>query len=151
MKQVKTELILNAPPDRIWNLLYDFSLYPEWNPLIVSAVGTRAAGCPLDLVVRLPGIDPFRLRSSLISIEPSTQLGWRWALSSKLLVAWTFQVRLEQVSSDRVLIAQSSEFTGLFAPLFCFALNRSFAAGMHELNQALTRWGEKGNVRCMRC
>lgn len=151
MNQVKTEVILQAPVDRVWALVADLSLYPQWNLLVEKATGAFEPGGRLDLSVRLPGIDPFHVAVRVLRLETEALFSWRGAMWSDALLAWTYCLRLEGGAAGQVKVVQTSEFTGALAPLFSFALNRSFAAGMSDLNQALMRWGEKGNVRCMRC
>lgn len=151
MKEVRTEITLEAPPERIWELLTDFPLYPQWNPLFERAVGDIAVGRPLELSVRLPGMEPFALTPRLTSLEPHSALAWEGRLWCGAVLRWKYGYRLEPLGPTRVSFIQSSSFSGLLAPLFSFALNRPFASGMIQLNQALRRWGEKGNVRCLRC
>lgn len=151
MKQVTTEVTLQSPVERVWSLVADLALYPEWNPFVERASGPLEMGAGVGLSIRLPGIDPFHVAARVVSLEAESLLCWRGGMWSNAVLAWTYCLRLEPDMAGRVKVVQTSEFSGVLAPLFCFALNRSFAAGMAELNQALTRWGETGNVRCMRC
>ena len=36
MKEIKTEIIINSKPEKVWNILTNFEKYPEWNPFIKS-------------------------------------------------------------------------------------------------------------------
>ena len=44
MNDILTEITLEAPAERIWELLADCSLYPYWNPLFQQATGRMAVG-----------------------------------------------------------------------------------------------------------
>lgn len=44
MKSLETEIIINAPADKVWNILVDFDSYPEWNPFILSFDGEISEG-----------------------------------------------------------------------------------------------------------
>lgn len=149
MKPVILESALQTSFDRVAPLLTDFSLYQQWNPLLprVTILGEDGRH---DLVVHLPGMDPFHVTASLISAE-SGFVAWKSTLFSGFLLTWTFSLRIAPETPDRLIFGQRSEFTGLLAPLFCLALNRPAASGMAELARALKRWGEKGNVRCLKC
>lgn len=35
-KEIKTEIVINASPEKIWAILKDFDKYPAWNPFIKS-------------------------------------------------------------------------------------------------------------------
>ncbi len=39
MKQLHTEIIVEAPAERVWELLTDFASYPQWNPFIRNISG----------------------------------------------------------------------------------------------------------------
>jgi hypothetical protein len=92
----------------------------------------------------------FHVTASLVTAEPG-HVSWKSRLFFSGLLAWTFSCRIAVEAPDRLLFQQRSEFTGLLAPLFCLALNRPAASGLDELSRAVRRWGEKGNVRCLKC
>ncbi|MBU5612305.1 SRPBCC domain-containing protein [Geomonas azotofigens] len=150
MKPFHTETVLQTTRERVWELLSDFSLYPQWNPLFPKLTGPGTVGEGHEIVVHLPGIDPFTVQATLdgngdgVLSWHSTFLGWPF-------LVWAFSCRIEPVATERLKVRLDSEFRGMLAPLFRFALARSMEEGMEQLHQALRRWGEKGNVRCMRC
>ena len=150
MKPFRTETVLLTTGARVWELLSDFSLYPQWNPLFPMVAGPGTVGGVHELVVHLPGIDPFTVQATLED-KVAGKLSWRSTFLGQPFLAWTFSCRIEVVDGERLKVLLDSEFSGLLAPLFRFALARSMQEGMEQLNQALRRWGEKGNVRCMRC
>lgn len=149
MKPVTLETPLQTSFDRVAPLLTDFLLYSHWNPVFprVTAVGDDGRH---DLVVHLPGMEIFHVPATLVAAEPG-HVSWKSTLLLPLLLTWTFSFRVVAEVPDRLLFKQRSEFTGLLAPLFCLALNRPAASGLDELARAVRRWGEKGNVRCLKC
>ncbi|WP_136513513.1 SRPBCC family protein [Geomonas edaphica] len=149
MKPVTLETPLQTSFDRVAPLLTDFSLYSHWNPVFprVTPVGDDGRH---DLVVHLPGMEIFHVTASNIVAEPG-HVSWQSSLFLPALLTWTFSLHIIAETPDRLLFKQRSEFTGLFAPLFCLALNRPAASGLEELARAVRRWGEKGNVRCLKC
>ncbi|KAG0237476.1 hypothetical protein BGW42_000686 [Actinomortierella wolfii] len=50
----KTGVSIDAPPDKVWEVLVDLDHYSEWNPLFVHARGTVALGETLHIKTRLP-------------------------------------------------------------------------------------------------
>jgi uncharacterized protein YndB with AHSA1/START domain len=48
MKELRTEIEIAAPPERVWAVLADFDSYPEWNPFIRRIRGQPAAGSKLE-------------------------------------------------------------------------------------------------------
>ncbi len=52
MEEIKTEVVINAKPEEIWNVLTDFEKYPEWNPFIKSISGAHEEGEQLAIKVQ---------------------------------------------------------------------------------------------------
>ncbi|WP_224982416.1 SRPBCC domain-containing protein [Geomonas agri] len=150
MKPFHTEIVLQTTSARVWELLSDFSLYPQWNPLFPKVTGPGTAGERHEVTVHLPGIDPFTVQATLCD-KGEGGVSWHTAFLGRPMLAWTFSCRIEPVAPERLKIRLDSEFCGILAPLFRFAFAKSMEEGMEQLSQALRRWGEKGNVRCMRC
>lgn len=41
---LKTEIIINSTPEKIWTILTDFKNYPNWNPFVTSLTGDFEVG-----------------------------------------------------------------------------------------------------------
>ena len=39
MKELRREVEIAAPAERVWSVLVDFDAYPDWNPFIRSIQG----------------------------------------------------------------------------------------------------------------
>ena len=55
MKQLHTEIEIDASAKRVWELLTDFASYLEWNPYIRSISGLPAPGERLQARLAPPG------------------------------------------------------------------------------------------------
>ena len=42
--EIKTEIIINATPEKVWKILTNFRAYPNWNPFIKSIEGQVTIG-----------------------------------------------------------------------------------------------------------
>ena len=49
MKQIETEIIIEAPVEQVWENLMNFKEYSNWNPFIKSIRGTRTVGKKLQI------------------------------------------------------------------------------------------------------
>ena len=43
MREIAATIDIDASPDRVWDVLADFSRYAEWNPMFTGGSGTLAA------------------------------------------------------------------------------------------------------------
>ena len=41
MKEIKTEIIINSKPEKVWSILTDFKNQPNWNPFISNISGEK--------------------------------------------------------------------------------------------------------------
>jgi hypothetical protein len=48
-KEIVTEIEINAPPSRVWQILTDFEKYPTWNPFIKKVSGIAARNEKLEV------------------------------------------------------------------------------------------------------
>ena len=151
MNELRTERTLEAPVDRIWELLADCSLYQQWNPLFTQEKGLLKVGNRLELVVTLPEIPPFRIEPKLLIVEPIKRLSWQHTLLFAGVLSWKYCNELDVLSPQRVKFIQRSQFGGILGPVGNLGLGESLGAGMGKVNEALRHWGEKGNVQCLKC
>ena len=54
MKQIKTEILINADAEKVWRILTDFEKYSIWNPLIKSISDDQFVGGKLTVSIHPP-------------------------------------------------------------------------------------------------
>jgi uncharacterized membrane protein len=54
MKQLHTEIDVEAPAERVWEVLMDFASYPQWNPFIRNISSLPAPGSASKYASSLP-------------------------------------------------------------------------------------------------
>ena len=61
MPSIHTTELIDASPDRVWQILADLSSYPDWNPFIIEASGElrEGAGDAFAAVQDIEPLDPF--------------------------------------------------------------------------------------------
>lgn len=53
-KEIKTEIQIDATPERVWEILTDFDAYPTWNPFIKSITGEVNVGNTITARIEPP-------------------------------------------------------------------------------------------------
>ena len=151
MLKIHTEITLDAPLERVSELLADTSLYPQWHPLFPQVSGEMRVGDAIVVTVALPGIKSFSVRATIREAVHGHRLGWRYAYRLPGLFSWTYAYEIAELERGRVRFVQDSTYAGLLAPLYYLGMKRPLQQGMLELNKAVQRWGERRGLSCLKC
>ncbi|MGB9370550.1 MAG: SRPBCC domain-containing protein [Halobacteriota archaeon] len=76
MKQIRSEIEINASAERVWHVLTDFAGFPQWNPFIRQISGELKVGGKLDVYMQPSGQRGIRFRPVVLAAEPSRELRW---------------------------------------------------------------------------
>ncbi|NQT74288.1 MAG: SRPBCC domain-containing protein [Chloroflexi bacterium] len=62
MREIRTDIRINATSSKVWSVLADFEKYPSWNPFIVDAKGVIEEGKRLKVRISPPGGKPMAFK-----------------------------------------------------------------------------------------
>jgi hypothetical protein len=130
-----TYIDINAPPERVWEVLIDFPAWKQWNPFIPSVTGKLALGSLLHITVAPPGLKAMEFKPEVFAINPGREILWG---GSFLLVLYRgdHSMVLEPLSAGRTRFRQRERFRGPIV-LFMNSLFKPTEQGYHQMNQAL--------------
>ena len=136
MKQLRSEVEIAAPAERVWDVLVDFDAYPEWNPFIRTIQGACEPGARLTVRIEPPGARGMTFKPTVLRVEPGRELAWL----GRVLVAGVFDgehtFTIEQLDGGRSRLVQSERFSGLLVPVFAKTLQAT-EGGFEAMNAAL--------------
>ena len=118
MKQVRTEIEIDAPPERVWQVLTDYAGWSEWNPLLYRAVGQLGMGEQVEIAFDGPGAKKVRAQCTVVDLEPQRAWAWTYSVVLPLLFRGVHRFTVEPGHSGRTRFAHREEFKGLLVPLF---------------------------------
>jgi hypothetical protein len=137
MKELRSEIVIEASAERVWGLLTDFTRFPEWNPFIRRARGNVREGQRLEVHMQPSGANGMTFRPTVLKAEPNRELRWIGHLLIPGLFDGEHIFTIEPLGPDRVRFVQREIFTGLLVPLFARGLDTDTQRGFEEMNQAL--------------
>jgi hypothetical protein len=141
-RTIRSAIEIRAPLDAVWEVLTDFSAYPEWNPHIRRVRGNPRAGGRLTIRSEPPTGRPVVLRPVVTVWDPPTELRWRGTFVHRRLFSGEHGFKLESLDNDRVRFHQDETFSGLLVPLYArLRLNRT-RDGFARVNEALRERAE---------
>lgn len=135
--ELRTEIEIAAPAERVWEVLTDFAAYPQWNPFIRWATGEARPGGRLKVHLRPSGARGMTFRPRVLRTAPNEELRWLGRLGLPGLFDGEHAFLLEPLARDRVRFVQRERFTGVLVPLLARSLDRDTRRGFEEMNAAL--------------
>ena len=130
--ELRTEITLPAPPERVWEVLTDFEKYGEWNPFITHAAGRARVGERLDLRIAGTGFKP-----TVLVADPGRELRWLGRLFLPRLFDGEHYFQLSPAPGGQTRLVHGELFSGILVPLFRRKLLGETRQGFERLNQAL--------------
>ena len=143
MKELRTEIEIQASAERVWQLLTDFPSFPQWNPFIRKASGNIRVGERLEVNIQPSGASAMTFRPTVLKVEPNRELRWLGHLLISGLFDGEHIFTIEPLGEGRVRFTQREVFTGLLVPLFARGLDTDTRRGFEEMNQALKTRAEQ--------
>ncbi len=139
---LSTTIEINAPADRVWNILMDFPQYPDWNPFLRQIDGEVTVGNRITARIQPPGGKAMTFKPTVLVATPEQEFRWLGHFGFSGIFDGEHIFRIEPIGPDRVQFIQEERFSGLLAPLLLRFLGKQTLAGFTAMNQALKERAE---------
>ena len=116
MRELTSDIDIDAPPEAVWRVLTDFPAYGEWNPIEIEMKGEPVEGTTLEHTSRLPGRKPMRFRPTIVEARPREVLGWRGRVVMPGLCDVHHRFAMSPLADGATRLRQSEQFRGLLIP-----------------------------------
>jgi hypothetical protein len=136
-KTLEAVIEMQATPERVWNVLTDFSAYPAWNPFIRRIAGEARAGARLEVFIQPAGGRGMTFRPTVLVAHPGRELRWRGRLLLPGLLDGEHVFEIVPGQDGRTRFVQREMFRGLLVPLFARTLERGTLMGFRAMNTEL--------------
>jgi len=143
VKEVFSEIEIQAPAERVWKVLTDFSSFSDWNPFIRRVSGPLKEGKRLKVRIEPPGAKGRTFWPKVLKAEPKRELRWLGRLLIPGLFDGDHLFSIERLGSARVRFVQREIFSGLLVSLLIRGLDAKIRLGFEQMNQALKLQAEK--------
>jgi hypothetical protein len=137
MRQLYTEIEIEAPAERVWAILTDFAHFPEWNPFIRSIEGKPESGSRLRVQIQPPGASAMTFRPRVLRAVPPEELRWKGRFKLPGLFDGQHTFKIESLGPGRVRFIQREKFTGVLTPFLVHSIENTTKRGFKEMNLAL--------------
>lgn len=136
-KRLATEIVIDAPPAVVWQVLTDFADYPAWNPFIRAISGELQRGARLDVCIQPMNSKMMRFRPQVLVCDAPHHLRWRGTLIVPGLFDGEHDFRLERLEDGNTRFLHSETFSGLLVRPLVRKLEAQTLPGFAAMNAAL--------------
>lgn len=141
-KQIRTEIVINASAERVWQVLTDFNAYPSWNPFLVSIEGGTAVGGRLTNTM-LNGDKKYVFRPTVTRSEPNRHFAWLGSLFFKGLFDGNHFFEIKQLSGSQVMLVHGENFSGILSGWLLKKIGADTRLSFIKMNEALKAVAER--------
>jgi hypothetical protein len=136
-KQLKSQIDIDATPERVWQVLSDFSAYPQWNPFITRAEGRPQPSSRLVMRMQPVGARGVTLRPTVLEATPGHRLRWLGRFGIRGIFDAEHSFTITPRAEGGVRLSQDEDFRGVLVPLLARSLDRHTQPAFEAMNAAL--------------
>jgi hypothetical protein len=148
-QQIKTEIVINARPDKIWNILMDFENYPKWNPFIRSIKGKPETGVQIKVRLEPPDARGMTIKPRVLEVADKRRFRWQGHLVIPGLFDGEHIFELMDNKNGSTTFIHREYFRGVLVPLFRKMLDDNTRRGFEMMNRQLKIESEKQHAEKM--
>ena len=136
MKELRTEIEIQASPEKVWKILTDLEKYPEWNPFIRHAIGKTEIGKTVDIDFA-PDSKGLKLHCTVVVAEPNRQLCWNYHVIFPGLFRGEHSFCIEPMRDNQTRFIDREIFYGWLVPLQAKDIDTNTKRGFEAMDKAL--------------
>ena len=142
----QSEIIINAPRKKVWEVLSDFPSYKNWNPFTVQIDTSLELGSEVFLTVKMkPGKSSTIRTEYLRMYAPEEKMVW--GFSHGLILKAQRTQRLVLIDERTTRYENEDKISGLLSPLVQILYGKWIQRGFDSLSLALKEYIENGGPK----
>ena len=140
---VHTEIEIEAPAARVWDIITDFAAYPEWNPMIPRINGAPRVGSQVAFRIKV-GKVALPIDAEVVIADEPYELRWigparPWM---RRVAHGSHYYRIIDLGDDLCRLEHGEEFSGPLLPARWRRGEDLLAPGYAAFNRAVKRRAE---------
>jgi hypothetical protein len=140
-KSIKTEIVINASREKVWEVLTDFKKYPDWNPFIRSISNELKEGGRLKILLQ-NGENQMAFKPKILQVQSGRSFDWMGSLFIKGLFDGHHYFEIEELSPNQVLFRHGEDFSGILSNMILKKVGERTRNGFVRMNEELKKRAE---------
>jgi hypothetical protein len=145
MKELKTEITINARVDQVWKTFIDTEKYKKWNPFIKSLTGQLEVGKQITVLLQPPGGKVMTFKPKVLVFDENKEFRWLGKMLFKGFFDGEHYFQFIDNHDGTTTFVHGEKFNGIVVP-FVGSILDSSKISFEMMNEALKREVEKSSV-----
>ena len=137
MKEISTEIRINASVSKVWEVLTNFSAYPNWNPFMLYVKGEPKEGAQIEVKMVPPGSKGMIFKPTVLKFDKGKEFRWLGHTFFSGLFDGEHILELVDNRDGTTTFIQREKFSGILLPLLKKSLDNGTKAGFEAMNKKL--------------
>jgi hypothetical protein len=142
-KEIKTEILISATPEKVWSILINFENYPNWNPFIKSIKGEVKIGNKIIARIEPLQSKGMTFKPKILTYKTNKELSWLGHFLFTGIFDGEHKFELIDNGNGTTTFRQSEKFKGILLPFFKKQLDNNTKKGFEEMNNKLKELAEQ--------
>jgi hypothetical protein len=142
-KEIKTQITIEAAPERVWEVLTDFGQYSVWNPFIKSIKGEVKTGNKIIVRLEPPGAKGMTFKPRVLAFDQNKEFRWMGHLFFPGLFDGEHRFELIDNGNGTTTFIQAEKFRGILVRMLSKMLDVNTMNGFKAMNEQLKLEAEK--------
>lgn len=136
MKNIETSIVIDAPIQKVWEVLMDFDAYPNWNSFIHPS-GKAEVGSRLENKIFLEGMKPQVFKPKVLEVKATQKFRWEGNLFIRGLFDGEHYFHLEKLNKNQTKLIHGENFRGILVRLILRMIEEKTVDGFKRMNTEL--------------
>jgi len=143
LQEIRTEIDIAAPPEKVWAYLSDIDTWQEWSPIINEASGEAAVGSTLTItMIGREGQNGPTYQPNITHLVEPNYFHWRAVMMAGIIMTNDKVFELEETDTGTRLVHKEL-FSGMLVPIFSNNFEENVPTMLNAMNEALKKVVEK--------
>lgn len=142
MKSIVTEIVINATPKSIWEILTQLENYSKWNPFIVQSSGKIAPGNKIKNTMK-NGDKTISFSPKILKVIPKKYFDWQGHLFFPGLFDGHHYFEITSINENQSLLKHGENFNGILSSFILKKIGDETRSNFIAMNQAIKKLAEK--------
>ncbi|MBU1172576.1 MAG: SRPBCC domain-containing protein [Proteobacteria bacterium] len=146
MREVYTEIRIQAPLSKVWSIVTDLEMYRDWNPFIVESHGTASLGEQLTCRPRVSKNRIATFHPKVTQLVPEQVFAWTGHVLMPGLADGVHIFEFKSPDPDQVLMIHRQEYSGILVPFLWKRIEKVATRGFTLMNEAVKKRAEESGA-----